>query len=119
MTPCPTCGRPRLKGAVLDHERNRLLVDGQLIHLTPQEADVMFMLTRDPAFTFTVPELADAVWGQRWPTNIHSSLGGLITRLRRKLSPTSLRIIAVRGHGYGLRQHLSASQPIPVAGIDA
>lgn len=116
MTPCPTCGRPRLKGAVLDHEHNRLLADGRLIHLTPREADLMFVLTRDPAFTFTAPELADAIWGPRWPVCIHTSLGAIVAGLRRKLAPTSLRIVAVRRRGYGLRQELGGRPPPRTAG---
>jgi len=108
MNLCPACGRPKLKGVVLDYEQNRLLVEGRVVLLTKQEADLMFILTKDPAFTFTPPELADKIWGQRWPVNIYTSLGRLIARLRRKLSSTSLRIVAVRGHGYGLRQNVGA-----------
>lgn len=104
MNPCPTCGRPRLKGVVLDYECNRVAVDGQIIFLSPQETDLLSVFVADPAFTFTTPELADKIWGNRWPTSIHSSLGGLVLKLRRKLAPTSLRIVAVPGHGYGLRQ---------------
>lgn len=105
MNPCPTCGRPRLKGVVLDYERNRLAADGRVILLSPQEADLMSVLVADPAFTFTAPELADKIWGQSWPTSIRSRLGNLVHRLRRKLAPTRLRIVAVPGHGYGLRQN--------------
>lgn len=105
MNPCPTCGRPRLKGVILDHEGNRVIVDGQIIFLTRQETDLLSVFVADPAFTFSAPELADKVWGLRWPASIHSSLNALVLRLRRKLAGTRLRIVAVPRHGYGLRQN--------------
>jgi DNA-binding response OmpR family regulator len=105
MNPCPTCGRPRLKSVVLDYDQGRLAADGRVILLSPQETDLMSVFMADPAFTFTVPELADKLWGNRWPVDIHSTVGALVVRLRRKLAPTRLRIVNVPRHGYGLRQN--------------
>lgn len=66
---------------------------------------MLSVFVADPAFTFTAPELADKLWGNSWPANTHSSVGGLVLRLRRKLAATRLHIVAVPRHGYGLRQN--------------
>jgi DNA-binding winged helix-turn-helix (wHTH) protein len=94
----------------MDYERNRTLAGGQIVLLSPQETELMSIFVADPAFTFTVPELADKLWGNNWPTDIQASVGRLVLRLRRKLAATRLRIVAIPGHGYGLRQIPAGSQ---------
>lgn len=89
---------------VIDRATRRVLVGGQLVHLTPIEAKLLFTLAEDPGKTFTRKELLHSVWGDD-SSGTSQNLKLYILYLRRKIEtdPEQPRfLLTVRGTGYAL-----------------
>ncbi len=89
---------------VIDRATRQVLVGGQLVHLTPIEAKLLFTLAEDPGKTFTRKELLLSVWGDD-SSGTSQNLKLYILYLRRKIEtdPEQPRfLLTVRGTGYAL-----------------
>ncbi len=89
---------------VIDRATRRVLVGGQLVHLTPIEAKLLFTLAEDPGKTFTRKELIRSVWSDD-SSGTSQNLKLYILYLRRKIEadPEQPRfLLTVRGTGYAL-----------------
>jgi DNA-binding response OmpR family regulator len=83
----------------LDPERRRVEVDGEEVHLTPTEFDLLSLLAARPGVVFTRDQLLADVWGWRDGAG-HRTVDSHIRGLRRKLGATWVR--TVHGVGYAL-----------------
>ena len=87
---------------VIEQARCRVMLDGQVVHLTPTEYRLLCALVNRPDEVLTREELAQRVWGYHDP-DVARSLDVHMRRLRGKLQacaglpPT---IVTVRGFGY-------------------
>jgi two-component system KDP operon response regulator KdpE len=89
---------------VIDRATRRVLVGGQLVHLTPIEAKLLFTLAEDPGKTFTRKDLIGSVWGDDSSgTSQNLKLYTLYLRRKIEADPEQPRfLLTVRGIGYAL-----------------
>lgn len=79
-----------------------VLVDGQLVDLTPKEFEILAHLTASPRHVFSRAQLLSAVWHALPDWQDDATVAEHIHRLRRKLDPANRNrwIHTVRGVGY-------------------
>lgn len=91
-----------LLGVTVDPSRRRVVCDGKVVALTPQEFSLLYVLVSNPGIVLSRDELLARVWD----TDVFVTDRGvdtLVKRLRRKVEhdPTQpRRIITVWGAGY-------------------
>jgi len=91
-----------LLGLSIDPARRRVVCDGSVVSLTPQEFNLLYVLASNPGLVFTREDLLARVWhGDVFVTD--RGVDTLVKRLRRKIekdpaNPT--RVITVWGSGY-------------------
>lgn len=93
-----------LEGLVIDVDHHRVTRDGQPVHLTPIEFDLLAALAQGEGRVMTHRTLMQTVWGQRHEENTHY-LRIYMRQLRNKLEtdPTQPRYLkTVPGVGYCL-----------------
>ena len=83
----------------LDPESRRVTVDGDDVHLTPTEFDLLRVLAARPGAVRTREQLLADVWGWRDGSGLRT-VDSHIRGLRRKLG--SGRVRTVHGIGYAL-----------------
>lgn len=86
-------------GLHLDEKTRRCLVDGQPVHLTPMEFDLVALLAAEPEAVLRRERIIAAVWG--WDDSLGSrTLDSHVKSLRAKVG--AHRIRTVHGVGYAL-----------------
>jgi DNA-binding response OmpR family regulator len=86
-------------------EQRKALVDGEEVHLSALEFDLLATFARRPEIVFTREQLADLVWRDDFSGDLRL-VDSHIYRLREKLTAAGLDpcpIATVRGVGYALR----------------
>jgi two-component system KDP operon response regulator KdpE len=89
---------------VIDRSSGQVLLDGQMVHLTPIESRVLMTLAGQPGKTFTRKDLIRAVWGTD-SAGTSQNLKLYILYLRRKIEPNPEEprfLLTLRGFGYTL-----------------
>ncbi len=84
-------------GLVLDGRTRRCTVDGEPVHLTPTEFDVLVLLAREPGAVLSRDRIATELWG--WDDSSRT-LDTHVKSLRGKVG--AHRIRTVHGVGYAL-----------------
>jgi DNA-binding response OmpR family regulator len=87
----------RLGAVTIDLEARRVQVDGEALHLTPTEFDLLAHLARRPGRVFTREELLADVWGYHDGSGVRT-VDSHVRALRRKLGNDVVR--TVHGVGY-------------------
>lgn len=100
-----TNGDPRLEigGLVMDRAAPTLTRDGELVHLTPIEWDLLRVLMSDAGRTLTHQHLFREVWSGRLFGDAQQYLRVYVAQLRRKIERDSVRpryIVTEPGVGY-------------------
>ena len=88
---------------VMDLAKRTLTRNGQSVHLTPTEWELLRALITQPGRTLTHRQLFAAVWGNRSAGDAQQYLRVYIAQLRRKIEDDSVRpryIITEPGVGY-------------------
>jgi DNA-binding response OmpR family regulator len=87
----------------LDEKQQLLRIgDGDYIHLSSREAQLLLLMARTPGKVFGKHELLETLWGSD-ATQTYDSVTSLIKSLRRKIEPKSGEpryILSVHGRGY-------------------
>jgi two-component system, OmpR family, KDP operon response regulator KdpE len=89
---------------VIDLAEQRVLRDGQLVHLTPLEARLLFTLAGRPGDAFGRDDLVRAIWGDD-PAGTVQNLKLYVLYLRRKIERDPAQptyVLTARGAGYKL-----------------
>lgn len=98
-TPQPSVS---LLGVAIDPSRRRVVCDGRVVSLTPQEFGLLYLLASNPGIVFSREELLARVWDQEvFVTD--RGVDTLVKRLRRKIEHDPARprrVITVWGAGY-------------------
>ncbi|MDQ3941273.1 MAG: response regulator transcription factor [Actinomycetota bacterium] len=95
-------GSPLRVGSVsIDPSSRQVKRDGDLIHLTPIEFDLLYRLASRPGMVHTREHLLSEVWGYRDSSGART-VDSHVGALRRKLGPELIR--TVHGVGYALDQ---------------
>lgn len=84
-------------GLSLDARTRRCTVDGEPVHLTPTEFDVLVLLAREPGAVLHREHIATQLWG--WDDSSRT-LDTHVKSLRTKIGPRRIR--TVHGVGYAL-----------------
>jgi DNA-binding response OmpR family regulator len=91
-----------LLGLTIDPSRRRVVCDGAVVSLTPQEFSLLYVLASNPGIVFSREDLLARVWHQEvFVTD--RGVDTLVKRLRRKIERDAAqpqRVITVWGAGY-------------------
>ena len=90
-----------LHGIRIDVRRHQVFVDGEEIHLSTTEFDILTFLARNPGWVFSRSDIIDAVRGKE-ATVTERAVDVQILGLRRRLGAKGAHIQTVRGVGYRL-----------------
>jgi DNA-binding response OmpR family regulator len=82
---------------VIDAATRRVRRDGEVVHLTPTEFDLVHRLARAPEVVFTRERLLEEVWGYKIPAGPRT-VDSHVRSIRRKLGDGAIR--TVHGVGY-------------------
>ncbi|MCD6117582.1 response regulator [bacterium] len=88
---------------VIDPEKYRAQVSGEVIDLTHTEFEILHLLLRHPGRVYTRNEIVDNVHGYDYPVT-DRSVDVQIVGLRKKLGNAAKYIETVRGVGYRCRE---------------
>jgi DNA-binding response OmpR family regulator len=93
----------------IDAQKHTVMLEGQSLHLTPSEFDLLVLLARHPGQTLTRQQLMDDLYGGA-ASSVDRSVDSHIKNLRRKLeSASNMRYIeTVYGVGYRFVEGKSA-----------
>ncbi len=91
--------RLELGTLVIDRRAHQVLMDGELVTLTPKEYDLLDHLADDPGAVHARERIMQEVWDEHWWGST-KTLDVHIASLRRKLAPELIE--TVRGVGYRL-----------------
>ncbi|HLQ34158.1 MAG TPA: response regulator transcription factor [Chloroflexota bacterium] len=92
-------------GLVVDRDARRVTVNGQEVHLTPIEYDVLSYLVVNAGRVLTHAQILSHAWGPEYGTELQY-LRSFIGQLRKKLGDSAARphfILTEPGVGYRLR----------------
>jgi DNA-binding response OmpR family regulator len=91
-----------LLGVTIDPARRRVVCDGTLVSLTPQEFSLLYVLASHPGIVFSREDLLARVWQQEVFVT-ERGVDTLVKRLRRKIERDAAqpqRVMTVWGAGY-------------------
>ena len=89
---------------IIDPREQRVLLKGEVVHLTPIEAKLLFTMAARPGQAFSHRELLQAVW-ESDSSGTRQNLKLYVLYLRRKIEPDvdePRYLVTVRGSGYML-----------------
>jgi DNA-binding response OmpR family regulator len=97
--------RPIVAGPIaIDPERREIRRDGELVHLTPTEFDLVHRLALRPGIVFTREQLLEDVWGYADGTTGGRTVDSHVAAVRRKLGAGVLRTVQGIGYAFGAGQ---------------
>jgi len=94
-------GAIQIGGLSVDERARRAQLDGEELHLTPKEFDLLAALARDPGAAISRRRLLEEVWQTTWYGSA-KTIDVHVAALRRKLGEPGW-IETVRGVGFRLR----------------
>lgn len=98
---CPCCGQfTRFRKVAVSLDFNTLSFGEKTIHLTPQLAEIAFVLAGRMPGICTLAVLAERAWGACFVDDVTMRVG--ISRLRRQIKSIGLSIETIRGIGWRL-----------------
>jgi DNA-binding response OmpR family regulator len=98
--------KPIVHGAItIDLERREVRREGELVHLTPTEFDLVHRLASRPGIVFSREQLLEEVWGYPDGSAGGRTVDSHVAALRRKLGADVLR--TVQGIGYAFARPAS------------
>jgi DNA-binding response OmpR family regulator len=100
----------KFDGLTIDPARRRVLVNGQEVHLTSREFDLLAHFATHPGMVYSRAQLLDLVWGYGHEGYEHT-VNSHINRLRAKIerAPAAPRfILTVWGVGYKFSENTNA-----------
>ena len=95
----------RLGKLLIDPATHEVTLEGETVHLTPTEFDLLHRLAKSPHVVFARRRLLHEVWGYRVGSG-ERTVDSHVRALRAKLGPDVIR--TVHGVGYALRRNGSA-----------
>ena len=88
---------------LIDLDTKQVFVNGEPIDLTKKELEILILLARDPSKVFSREEILDRVWREDVFV-MERTIDVHITRIRKKLRGSGIKIINRSGFGYCLVQ---------------
>ena len=97
----PPPGSLWVRNVEIDERSRRVRLDGEVVHLTPTEFDLLWCLATEPGVVRTRAQLLEEVWGYRDGSGART-VDSHVRALRRKLGDDLIR--TVHGVGYAIEQ---------------
>ena len=94
----PSSAERTLHGLVIDSRTQRCTLNGEEIHLTPKEFELVVYLTDDPGAVYRRQDILHDVWDTNW-YGTTKTLDAHVAAIRKKLGSASW-IESVRGVGF-------------------
>jgi DNA-binding response OmpR family regulator len=94
----PASAERTLHGLVIDSRTQRCTLNGEEIHLTPKEFELVVYLTDDPGAVYRRQDILHDVWDTNW-YGTTKTLDAHVAAIRKKLGSASW-IESVRGVGF-------------------
>ena len=82
----PEVGRVQVAGLTIDHDRRRVVREGEEIRLTPKEFELLAFLAKNPDRVLTHRAILKAIWGPH-AVDQPEHLWVLVKQLRKKIEP--------------------------------
>jgi DNA-binding response OmpR family regulator len=98
-------GPARIGDVELDPATRRVRSEGELVHLTPTEFDLLMYLATQPGRVATREELLERVWGYEVPSGART-VDSHVRSVRRKLGADVIR--TVHGVGYAVADEVAS-----------
>jgi DNA-binding response OmpR family regulator len=98
----PADGRLAFDELEIDPARREVVRDGEVVHTTRKEFELLHLLASNPGQVFSRPQLLESVWGYVW-TGATDTVTVHVRRLRAKIEADPSqprRLITVHGVGY-------------------
>ena len=86
---------------LIDLDAKQVFVNGEPIDLTKKELEILILLARDPSKVFSREEILDRIWREDVFV-MERTIDVHITRIRKKLRGSGIKIINRSGFGYCL-----------------
>ena len=86
---------------LIDLDAKQVFINGEPIDLTKKELEILILLARDPSKVFSREEILDRVWREDVFV-MERTIDVHITRIRKKLRGSGIKIINRSGFGYCL-----------------
>jgi DNA-binding response OmpR family regulator len=99
-SPSPAGAPIDVEGVQIDPGRREVVKEGELVHLTPIEFDLLYKLASRPGIVYSRDQLLSEVWGYRDDSSART-VDTHVGSLRRKLGPDLIR--TSHGVGYAFR----------------
>lgn len=96
----------RIRGLEINKNNHRVLLDGEEIHLTPIEFDILYLLASHPGKVFATDEIFELVWKEK-VYEANNTVMVHIRRLRSKMKEDTRQdkiITTVWGVGYKIEK---------------
>lgn len=100
--PAPAGAALKLGAIEVDPGRREVKRDGEVVHLTPIEFDLLYKLASRPGIVYSRERLLSDVWGYRDDASART-VDSHVGALRRKLGSDLIR--TAHGVGYALKDH--------------
>lgn len=99
---CPCCGSDlaMTDRPIVSLDTNRLLAGGEIIQLTPREAEIAQMLSSRMPAPLDNESLISGIYGGMPTDDAYNTIKQFVFRLRRKLAPAGLSIRTIWGQGH-------------------
>jgi len=101
---CPCCGQPIPEHRLLMDLNTNILVygDREIEIRPPQVAEVMHVLVEKWPMTVSNNDLSYALWGMHEPERVLDNIQVHISRARKLIAGTGMKIETIGGRGYRL-----------------
>ncbi|AEE13193.1 response regulator transcription factor [Porphyromonas asaccharolytica] len=86
---------------LIDLDAKQVFINGEPIDLTKKELEILILLARDPSKVFSREEILDRIWREDVFV-MERTIDVHITRIRKKLRGSGIKIINRSGFGYCL-----------------
>ena len=94
--------KPIVAGPIsIDPERREARRDGELVHLTPTEFDLVHRLARRPGIVLSREQLLEEVWGYLDGSTGGRTVDSHVAAVRRKLGADVIRTVQGIGYAFG------------------
>lgn len=97
----PTLNQIEIGSLIIDLDGKQVFIDGEPVDLTKKELEILELLARDAGKVFSREEILDRVWREDVFV-MERTIDVHITRIRKKLRGSGIKIINRSGFGYCL-----------------
>lgn len=99
----------RIENLIIEHDKRKVILDGNRVELTPKEYDLLILLALHPGKSYSREDLLNQIWGYEFAGYEHT-VNSHINRLRSKIESDFSKpryILTTWGVGYRFNDELT------------